>query len=124
MIVEFLEAFSKLLADMTHASYFTTPLLRSLVHGPQGVIQTEAERRQGRRHGFPPVGTRSLIYIVHCVLAKFQWGQYHSFAPTASSQWGQAAPLPYGGAAHERRRREAGVKRSMEIRLKSCLWVW
>ena len=30
---------------------------------------------QGRRHGFSPVGARFPIYIVHCVLAEFQWGQ-------------------------------------------------
>ena len=34
----------------------------------------------------------SSIFIVPCVLAEFQWGQKYSFAPTASSQWGQAAP--------------------------------
>ena len=62
----------------------------------------------GRRHGFPPVGARSPIYIVRRVLAEFQWGQYHSFAPTASSQWGQAAPTalrwrrPWVGGPHKR----------------------
>ena len=30
--------------------------------------------------------------ILHQVPADFQWGQKHSFAPTASSQWGQFAP--------------------------------
>ena len=30
---------------------------------------------QGRRHGFSPVGAKFPIYIVHCVLAEFQWGQ-------------------------------------------------
>ena len=29
----------------------------------------------GRRHGFSPVRAIFPIYIVHCVLVEFQWGQ-------------------------------------------------
>ena len=32
------------------------------------------------------------ISILHWVPADFLWGQKHSFAPTALSQWGQPAP--------------------------------
>ena len=41
----------------------------------RGVEQSAVGRRQGRRHGFSTVGARFPIYIVHCVLAEFQWGQ-------------------------------------------------
>ena len=59
---------------MARASYSATPLLRSLVHRPQGVI---------------------LVLLISGIIQ----------------------------TEAERRRREAGVKQSMEIRLKSCGWV-
>ena len=46
-----------------------------LVPVGESIDRDEDRRVQGRRHGFSPVGATFPIYIVHCVLAEFQWGQ-------------------------------------------------
>ena len=90
----------------------SVPLGSALTRGPDraGLVKVFiywcVRVKQGRRHGFSPVGAIFLIYIVDCVLPEFQWGQQHSFAPTASAQWGQAAPTalrwrrPWGQEIH------------------------
>ena len=62
-------------------------------------LTTEYSRRlQRRRHGFSPVWAKFPSYIVHCVLAEFQWGQNIVFPPQPHLSGGK---LP-GGATHGR----------------------
>ena len=60
MIAEFLEVTS---ADMARASYSTTPLLRSLVHRPQGVILVYTSKTP-----YVAIDERGLVRSIHLFL--------------------------------------------------------